>query len=482
MSPATTTADVLPGSRAAGHSPAPQASFVENAGPAVATAEVPHPDSSRAREHFIPVTRFALIDRLTRPQAWPAGIAGEARRFFRYLDYWRHQQHNAALLELEQLYEPFSPDSDLFVTRQFTDTERQQMRRHVVEGVERLLKQANYVRIDPRNVGLILTRESHYGLDLYVDLKAFDELLIYYRGASTQKEHRRTLRKFLRKQEFEVPIFRRLFVLFKLKPFGQRVEEVMREQKIGRREAEKEVRKLRSLIPSAVRDDAIYMKMFKNMPRADLEMIFPNTRVRFRLMDKIKLGVTSGAGIGMGMVGAAGKVAIAASNPITAAGAVAGLGAIAFRQAVNFMNQRQRYMVIMAQNLYFHSMADNRGVMIKLADRAAEEDVKEEILLYSVLAKETVNRRDLTSVDEAIERFLASTFDVVVDFDVSDALARLIGDGLVREDPDGTLRTLPPREAALHIDRRWDEILDRLPDLIETAGVEVEKSGDGAAG
>jgi hypothetical protein len=184
----------------------------------------------------------------------------------------------------------------------------------------------------------------------------------------------------------------------------------------------------------------------------------------------------------MGMVGAAGKVAIAASNPITAAGAVAGLGAIAFRQAVNFMNQRQRYMVIMAQNLYFHSMADNRGVMIKLADRAAEEDVKEEILLYSVLAKETVNRRDLTSVDEAIERFLASTFDVVVDFDVSDALARLIGDGLVSEDPDGTLHTLAPREAARHIDRRWDEILDRLPDLIETAGVEVEKSGDGAAG
>jgi hypothetical protein len=286
----------------------------------------------------------------------------------------------------------------------------------------------------------------------------------------------------MRKQEFEVPIFRRLFVLFKLKPFAERVDEVMRELKLGRREAEKHVRKLRSFIPAAVREDAVYMKLFKNMPRADLEMIFPNTRVLFRLMDKIKLGITGGAGLGMGMVGAAGKFAVATTNPIAAAGAMAGIGGIAFRQAMNFVNQRQRYMVIMAQNLYFHAMADNRGVMIKLADRAAEEDVKEEMLLYSVLAKERVNRRDLTSVDEAIERFLANTFGVTVNFDDADALSRLMRDGLVSEGPDGTLHTLPPREAALHIDRKWDEVLDNLPDLIETAGVEVEAPGNGAAG
>ena len=70
-----------------------------------------------------------------------------------------------------------------------------------------------------------------------------------------------------------------------------------------------------------------------------------------------------------------------------------GLGGIAFRQTVNFMNQKQRYMVVMAQNLYFHAMADNRGVMIKLADRAAEEDIKEEMLLYTVLAKENARRQ-----------------------------------------------------------------------------------------
>jgi hypothetical protein len=463
------------------NAPAPS-NRIEAAATVGSTSEAREPGVKRETEHFIPVTRFALIDRLTRPQAWPPGVAAEVRRFFRYLDYWRHQQHNSALLELEQAYEPFSPDSDLFVTRQFTEAEREQLRTHLVGEIKRLLKQANYVRVDASDVRKILTRESHYGLDLHVDLDAFDELLIYYRGASTRKERRRTLRKFFRRQEFEVPIYRRLFVLFKLKPFEQRVEEVMRELKLGRGEAEKHVRKLRSLIPGEVRDDSIYMKLFKNMPRADLEMIFPNTRVMFRPIDKIKLWVTGGAGLGMGMVGAAGKLAVVSTAPLTAAGAAAGLGGIAFRQAMSFVNQRQRYMVIMAQNLYFHAMADNRGVMIKLADRAAEEDVKEEMLLYSVLAKEKVNRRDLTSVDEAIERYLANTFGVTVNFDDADALSRLMRDGLVTEGADGTLHTLPPREAALHIDRKWDEVLDNLPDLIEMAGVEVETSGNGAAG
>jgi hypothetical protein len=62
------------------------------------------PDDTRKRERFIPVTRFALLDRLTKPYLWPPGQAADARRFFRYLDYWRQQQYFAMLLDLEQTY------------------------------------------------------------------------------------------------------------------------------------------------------------------------------------------------------------------------------------------------------------------------------------------------------------------------------------------------------------------------------------------
>jgi len=52
-----------------------------------ASIDVVAPDAARARERFVPVTTYALVDRLTVPQAWPAGQARLARRFFRYLDY-----------------------------------------------------------------------------------------------------------------------------------------------------------------------------------------------------------------------------------------------------------------------------------------------------------------------------------------------------------------------------------------------------------
>jgi hypothetical protein len=121
-------------------------------------------------------------------------------------------------------------------------------------------------------------------------------------------------------------------------------------------------------------------------------------------------------------------------------------------------------------------MADNRGVMTLLADRAAEEDVKEEMLLYSVLAKERVNIADLHQIDEAIEQYLKDAFAIDADFDVDDALRRLVADGVVKQLADGTLQTLPPREAALQIDRLWDVSLDNLPDMVAEEGHEVDRT------
>src|SRR5581483_280499 len=442
----------------------------------------PHSDAAARsrREKFLPVTSHALMDRLTAANHWPRGEAAQARRFLRYLAYWRRHSYTVKLMDLEQTYEPFSPDSDLLKTRAFTAEERAVMQKRLVQQMADLLEQGNFTRVDPANVHFILTKDSAYGLDLEVDLGAFEEILIYYRGATTITEHRRDVRKaYMRWREVKIPVFQRMFLLFKLKPFDVRVREVMRDRKIEQKEAERVVRQLRGLLPATVTSDYIYIKLFKNMPRSDVEMIFPNTKVRFRLFDKIKFGVTAGSGLGMGVFGTVGKIALA-SNPYTLAGAVAGLGGIALRQATNFINQRTRYMVVLAQNLYFHAMADNRGVMTLLADRAADEDFKEEMLLYSVLAKERVNVANLRQVDEAIEQYLAATFGTEVDFDVEDALRRLKQEGVVTELPDGTLQTLPPRDTALHINKLWDACLDNLPDAVVEEGREIEGIPDSA--
>jgi len=100
--------------------------------------------------------------------------------------------------------------------------------------------------------------------------------------------------------------------------------------------------------------------------------------------------------------------------------------------------------------------------------------VKEEILLYSVLAKEPAKRSDLPVIDKVIENYLHTTFDIRVDFDLPDALERLIADGIVREDAEGTLHTLSPTEAAAHLDGKWDRFLDDLPDGSSAEGSELD--------
>jgi hypothetical protein len=446
--------------------------------PLAAAAADPHSDASasKAREKFLPITRHALLDRLTAPGLWPNGDHMQARRFLRYLDYWRRHGYSAKLLDLEQLYEPFSPDTDLLQTRKFSAEERLAMRKRLVARMAELLQQGNFTHVDPKDFHIILTKDSHYGLDLQVDIEAFEEILIFYRGATAITEKRRDIKKaYIGWKEVKVPVFQRLFILFKLKPFDACVQDVMQRQSLDRKKAESVVRQQRKMLPDTVSSDYVYIKLFKNMPRSDVEMAFPNTKVRFRLFDKIKFGVTAGSGFGVGVVSTAGKLALL-SNPYTLVMTLAGLGGIAARQASNFFAQRNRYMVVLARNLYFHSMADNRGVMTLLADRAADEDIKEEMLLYTALANARVNVRELKSIDETIEQYLERTFGIDVDFDVSDALARLKQEGVVIEAADGTLLALPPKEAALHIDKLWDACLDQLPDITTSGeGQEIER-------
>jgi hypothetical protein len=427
------------------------------------------------RSRFIPITRFALADRLTAPNAWSVGRAADARRFFRYLDLFRQQQYSARLLELDALYEPFSPDSDLLLTRAFSADELRAMEARVVEQVSLLLESANYARLSTDDLASILTASNHYGLDLHVDFSTFEELLICYRGASVRTLTRRSMKTLYRKKEYDQPIFQRLFVLFKLKRFDVLVIEVMKQQRVDRKAAEKIVRKSLSRLPKGIQESNIYLKLYKNIPRTDLEMLLPNTEVRFRAFDKLRVGVAAVAGTGLAVFAAVGKLALLVSNPIGAAGAMLGLGGIALRQVVTSLNEKQRYMAVRAQNLHFHSIADNGGVFNMLAARAAEEDVKEEMLLYSVLAKENAKRSDLPSIDAAVEEYLFQTFGVTMECDLDDALSRLLMDGIVRETSDGWLETLPPREAASLLEQRWDTLLDNLPDHVsaeEAASIE----------
>src|SRR5262245_18204896 len=112
----------------------------------VATAD-PHSEATQApREKFLHVTRSALLDRLTAAHLWPGGDAVHVRRFLRYIDYWRRHAYAVKLLELEQVYEPFSPDTDLLKTRLYSAEERAAMQERLISQMAELLERSNFTR------------------------------------------------------------------------------------------------------------------------------------------------------------------------------------------------------------------------------------------------------------------------------------------------------------------------------------------------
>jgi hypothetical protein len=133
---------------------------------------------------------------------------------------------------------------------------------------------------------------------------------------------------------------------------------------------------------------------------------------------------------------------------------------VIFRQVMNFFNTRNRYMMVLAQNLYFCSLANNRGALTLLADSAEEEDVKEDMLLYAFLARRPSKYDSLGDLRDMVTEFLKTHCGVSVSFDAEETLRRLLADGLIRSDTDGRLTAMAPEEARAHIDTLWDRLLD----------------------
>ncbi len=410
------------------------------------------PESDDRAEAMLPITAADLIERLTQERAWPPGQAAEARRLFRQLSSRRSQQWDAELLELKRAYERFNPDGTSRAAAVIGEVERRAQQALVVEQMRDVLERAGYTRLDPSEIELLAGRDKHRGLDISVDFGAFEHCLIYHRGVINAPPGPADSKVPSGGSASGAPTFQRLFLLLEPKPLETRVRETMQSEKLDRKAAERRLRKSGQPLSTAGAD-TIYLKLFKNMPLSDIEIAFPNVRVSLRLKDKVRLGLAATGGVGVGAIGVAGKIAtggkiaIAAVNPLVLAGVIGCGGALLLGRALSLTRRRGQYLTEASRSLYFNTMADNRGAIATLADEAIEQETKEEMLLYSALAKERATMADVPALEAAIERYLAGAFDVKSGFHVEAALLRLIRDGLVEVLADGTLATLPPGEA-----------------------------------
>jgi hypothetical protein len=415
---------------------------------------------------FIPVSRSDVLNKLLEPgffdvEAWPEADAQAVEFALHYIGRLRQQDSAIKLDELMDGYHPFNPDNDMEYSIALSDWEKDKQRERFISGVEQLVFRANFERITRAELERVLNETSPYGVDVDIDLDEFEPLLPYFRGVKTQNRSKRDWRwGYLRSQYFEVPSYERLFLALTLKPREQRIEEIMEKEGVSRAYAERKFKRHRRAMPDWVSPEHIYLKMFKDIPQIDIDMLLPNNGVKFRSFDRIMLWVSGGGSAVYALVISILKLVAVVISPVLLVMTLFGFGGTLFRQIMSVINTRNRYMMELVQKLYFHNISNNQGALTLLIDEAEEEDIKEDALLYAFLLKQPAPWRDLDRAKSEVEAFLNAKFKIKVNFDHEEALGRLEKRGLARRGEDGFIWAAPPAQAVEHLRKLWVDSLD----------------------
>ena len=412
-----------------------------------------------AQPVFIPVSRSDIVESLLSPDRWAStderALAADVLMKIGSL---RQHQSGVLLNRLNDLYDPFNPDDETVNLTEAPEIERLEKRRMFNAQIKDLVSSANYHQLREHELEEILDKATPEGVHVEVDFKEYDVMLIFYRGAYDAQRTKRDYRRlFLKKTQYNVPTFLRLFLAIKFKPEEIRVKELMKDYGLNEEKARKRFKKMRRLLPPSCSTDHIYLKIFKTIPRYDVEMLFPNIKVKMKYRDKLQLGGSALVGTAAWAVGTAAKLAVAvALSPMLLVGAlVTGVGGIMYAQVRNIFITRDKYRMQLAQSLYFQNLANNQGALALIVDDAEEEDVKEEALLYMHLLHSPVHATRLDDLRAVIDEFLREKFGVNISFDIHDALDRLRAQGLVQDSPTGELRAMPLRDASRALHERW---------------------------
>lgn len=236
----------------------------------------------------------------------------------------------------------------------------------------------------------------------------------------------------------------------------QWIDFYLNDKKMSVKKAEKKANEALKIFGISSDNDVVYLKLFKDIPREDLEMQFPNTRIKMRLFDKIKLAVTGGGGTAGGVMATLGKLSTAV-DPVATLIAVGGLLGILWRQIAKVFSQRAKYSASLTKNLYFYSLDNNMGALTYLADTAEAEECKEAILAYFFLLID--GETSQADLDLRIENYIHQKYTIPMDFEINDGLDKLKKSSLLSR-CDQLINVCPLNEANSKLKQQWDQIID----------------------
>ncbi|MGD8739777.1 MAG: TMEM143 family protein, partial [Desulfobacterales bacterium] len=408
--------------------------------------------ASTRSDRFIPFTKSDVIEMCMKDAQLTEAEAEGFRDFCRILEALFHFEFHARLEKLKACYGPFNPDADTRRIFNTSESEKKNLQKLLVSEMTAVLDAANFEKVTAEDLQQALGEESLFQIRLEVDFDDFEDVIFFRRGESIKEE---TLVKLfgLSKKTFQFTNYERvaIYIKFKEKSYFDSQE-----------------RKNLYFEPGST-----IIKLFHNVPKADLEMLFPNSKVRMKTIDKIIIGVPAAIsgiivlvtklGASLLLVGSVisfwlglkdQEVQIKQQHLIALGAGLGTLGGFLFRQINKYKNRKIKFMKALSDNLYFKNLDNNAGVFYHLIDAAEEEEFKEAVLAYYFLltAKEALTKKEL---DDRIENWLTERWDSHIDFEIGDAVNKLQRLELIEADADH-LRCVPLSAAKQQLDKIWD--------------------------
>ncbi|MGF1490704.1 MAG: TMEM143 family protein [Prochloraceae cyanobacterium] len=381
------------------------------------------------REAFIPYSRSDIIDMCLEDGKLSDADSQKFREFCQILAAYFHFKFHRTLERIKYNFAPFDPDSDTPLRIEPTYPQKQKMQAKLVEDFKHILERSNYIALSKESLEKAFEEKSLIELKTDIDFDEFDEMVCFCRGDIYKMT---TITKFFfRKQTITIDTFERVALLLKIKDAGY-----FKQKNIDPQELEYTPGK-------------IYIYLYKNIPKFDLEFLFPNVKTSMTLKDKLFFIVPAiGAAVPTALrilpqilliVGVISFVitgidslanfsdeelrklmpALVATFSLTMT-----LGGFAFKQYTSYKSKQIKFQKNITETLFFRNLGINAGVFKTLIDAAEEEETKEIILVYYHLltSKKALNKEQL---DDRIEEWMDKKFSTKIDFDINGPLGNL---------------------------------------------------------
>jgi hypothetical protein len=392
------------------------------------------------REHFIPVRVSDLIGLLCtehgpmRGQSLSADEQAAFRRFARSVIGHIHISYQAEIRRLKDGYAAFDPDADPKPLNPPAAEKRGAALDGLFGTFVQLMERANYTRLSREDAERVMQGASSWGVDLDVAWDAFEKVELFYRGKGIGKRTKRHWLLWWRKREEPVPTFARVAAIFK-----QRAH-----KRLG---------------PDAD-TQSVFLKLFKDIPQMDIEMLLPGGRIKMPKFDRWKMGGTVGSSVAYvgwklwESVATLGTALLSSGwGIVTPVALIAGYG---YKTWYSFRVARQQYSLQLTESLYFQNLDSNGGVLFRLLDEAEEQEAREVLLAYFYLWRYAGDRGwTPAELDDYVELDLEKRLDMKVDFEIEDALRKLVRGGIVEQVGD-RFRAMPIETAQEKLDTLWE--------------------------